>query len=139
MSLIVVIKPLMSVLKLNFKWLPVCKTLCILCSADFHEVSFCIYYLLLIKCHTTRHNICYIICIFYTEYYERLIILGSCICHSNITNLLIFRVGINKVPSNYFWSVMPLLDHISHINTFGFDLCYTFGNTKYNVQNHSLT
>ena len=49
----------------------------------------------------------------------KLIILSSCLCHSNITKLLILKVSINNVNSNSVCPLTPLLDHSSHIHTFG--------------------
>ena len=128
----------MYVSKINPKWVPLCELLHILCTTSVYEISSCTCTLKLIKCHPDHHYLHHIIRIFHKKYFLQLIISSSFLYNYNITDLLIFKVSINQVTRKSFRPVTSLLDQIFHIDTFGFDLCNTFGNTKSTVQYNSL-
>ena len=128
----------MHVSKINPKWLLLYKLNVLLRPTAVYGISYCPCALSLIKCLPTYHYLHQIIRILYTKYFKQLIIFIYRLYHSNTTNLLVFKGGINKVTRNYFRPVMPLLCQSFHIDTFGFDLCNNFGDIKYTVQYNIL-
>ena len=125
---IVVVIHLMSIPKSNSKLTLVCKLIFLLRYTAVYEVSYCLCALYLINCYPNHHNLYHIIWIFHSDYYEQIVILVSFLNRSNITNLIIFKVSISKVPRYLFHPLIPLLDQISHIYIFSFKICNTFGN-----------
>ena len=121
----------MAVSEMKPKWLPICELLRILCTNAVYEITSCTCALWLIKCHPTRHYLHHIIRLFHTKYFKQNIIFRTCLYNSNITNLFILNVSINKDTRNCFWPVMPLIDQISLINSFGFEICNKFGDTRF--------
>ena len=72
------------------------------------------------------------------KYFKHIIIFSSRLYNSNIANLFIFKVSINKFTRNSFRPLTPLLDQSCRIYAFGFELCNRFVGTKSNVQYNIL-
>ena len=138
MSPIIVVIQLMSVSEMKPKWLPVSELLRILRSTAVYEISSCNFAFLLINCDPTFHYFHHIFGLLHKKYLNIYIIFSPCLYHSNITDLFIFKVSINKVSRNSFRPVSPLLDQSCRIDTFGLDICNAFGDKKSTVQYNSL-
>ena len=132
-SPVIVVVCLISASKMNPKWLMVRELFCVLRPTAFYEISSFSCAIKCIKWHPICHYLCHIISLILTKYCKQLIFFSSFLYYSNITELNIFKVSINQITRKYFWPVTPLLDQSYHINTFGFELCDTLGDTKSTV------